>query len=362
MLRKKLRIVWGVVGLVGGVWLLSTQKNWTEAQPPTVVLSEQFYDFGVVAVGQEVAHEFTIRNAGDTNVVLGRIEPLPGTRLIAQDRTIAPGKTGRIRVAIDTEEVFGPALFPIALSTNDPTQPQLSLQLQVEVRSFIFVHPGYARYIYVQGGQEGTVAQTLWSPDGTNFNVIGVDSPYPFLKASFRAAQPAERQSEANGRQWRVELTITPEASVGPLAGFLVVHVDHPKQKSVLIPVSGFVRPIFTVTPPAAEFGDIDPRRLREARLFIQNFAEETIDVLDATTNVPGIRPEVKPIEKGRSYRLVVNIEEEMPTGDFNGLISMRTASPKKPVIEVPLSGRIVSSSSSPLSIPPKTDTSMRSP
>ena len=57
-------------------------------------------------------------------------------------------------------------------------------------------------------------------------------------------------------------------AKVGPLADYVTVHTNHPKQKMVQIPVSGFVRPVMAVTPPTADFGKIElkePLRRRSA-------------------------------------------------------------------------------------------------
>ena len=352
MREQKRGIGWGALGVVGGFCFILMGQSSAEMPSPQAVFSHLLHDFGVVAVGENAAHEFIIYNTGEADLLVEQIQPQPGAKVVEYDKTIAPQQRGRIRVAIETRHIRGPALIPISLSTNDPTQPHVSLQLKVDARAFIFAHPGYARYIYVQGSNEGTVAQTLWSPDETEFRVVGVDSPYPFLTVSYREAQPAERRPEAAGRQWIVEATILPEADVGVLASFLVIHLDHPQQKTVWIPVSGFVRPIFAVTPPAAQFGDIDLSQPREARFFIKNFAEEPIEVLSATTDIPGVRTKVEPIEKGRSYRLIVKMEPGMPDGNFTSQIHIRTASTKKPVIDVPFSGRVMPSSSTP-SFPP---------
>jgi hypothetical protein len=124
----------------------------------------------------------------------------------------------------------------------------------------------------------------------------------------------------------------------------IVVQFDHPRQKELRIPVSGFVRPMFAVTPPAAALGDIDPARPRRGYLLVKNFAEETVALLGVSTDVAGIGADLEPVESGRVYRVRLRFAPDLPAGPFAGTLRMRTASPQQPVIEVALSGRVVAS------------------
>ena len=57
-------------------------------------------------------------------------------------------------------------------------------------------------------------------------------------------------------------MTLSKEAPVGPVADHVLVRTNHPKQKRIEIPVSGFVRPMVAVTPPAVNFGKVDTGRV----------------------------------------------------------------------------------------------------
>jgi hypothetical protein len=124
----------------------------------------------------------------------------------------------------------------------------------------------------------------------------------------------------------------------------MTVRLDHPKQKRLRIPVSGFVRPMFAVTPATAQLGDIERGRLpASAGLVLKSFHAEPVELHAATTDVPGIRVEIVPVERGRTFRLRVVLEPTLADGPFAGTIQVRTSNAKRPTIEVPLSGRIVS-------------------
>jgi hypothetical protein len=113
-------------------------------------------------------------------------------------------------------------------------------------------------------------------------------------------------------------------------------------QKRTLISLNGFVRPMMGVTPPEALVGDLARTRTEPLRLFVKNFAEETFEITGVSTDVAAVRAEIEPIQPGRSWHLNLFVVPDSPVGSFQGKVVLRTASPKIPRLEVPLSGRLV--------------------
>jgi hypothetical protein len=229
--------------------------------------------------------------------------------------------------------------------SNDPTSPTLQLTVKAEIRYFIDAQPGYVRYTVVQDfDADTTVKQVLWAIDGSPMRVTKVESPYDFIETSFREVKPEEIAVDAtNKQQWSVETRISPQAPVGPIRGFLTIHVDHPKQSIVKLPVSGFVRPMLAVTPPAADWGEL---RIGEeggrASVVVKNYATEKVTVTGAESTVAGITTLIEEVEPGRSYKVFLDYAPDMAKGKFSGVIRIKTDSPKKPMIEVPVRGTIL--------------------
>jgi hypothetical protein len=312
---------------------------------PQALVAQPIVDLGQVVYGESRSLEFVIRNTGDDVLRIHGAKSQCACAVIDFTPEIAPGAEGKVSVRFDAALSGGPSAIPIEVVSNDPDSPTLQLTIKAEIRYFIEAKPGYVRYVVVQDFEaDSTVKQLLWAIDGSPMNVTKVESPYEFIETSFREATPEEAPEQAEGKQlWRVETRISPKAPVGPIQGFLNIHVDHPKQKVLKLPISGFVRPMFAVTPPEADWGDI---RLGEqgttASLVVQNFASEKVAVTGAESTVAGITTEVSEVEAGRKYMVKLKYAPDMPKGKFSGVIRIKTESPKKPVVEVPLRGTIL--------------------
>jgi hypothetical protein len=317
-----------------------------ETQPPQARLEmpESSFDFGVILRGAAAVHEFELRNSGNADLLISRIFGDPTTRATGPEAPIPPGGAGRLRIELETLDIIGPTTLRVRFSTNDPdpARERVTVVLQINVDSSLKTVPGYARYVYVQGEAPGTVAHTLWATDGTDLQVLGVESPYPYLGVAFREATPEERRAEGVGRQWRIETTLAPDSTVGPLAGFVVVRVNHPREPLIKLPVSGFVRPIFAATPPEGDVGSLSLTAPRRFRFHLVNFATETIDLVTAETDIAGVEASFEEIKPGREYNVWVQLGPQMPAGRFAGHVKLRTSSSKVPVLELPLRGTIV--------------------
>jgi hypothetical protein len=315
----------------------------TPAGKPKAVAVEPVADVGTIAKGDHVTHDFAFKNEGTAPLEITRVEPACGCTVASFDKTIAPGKTGVVHVVVDTVTFNGPIAKGVTAYTNDPDNPKIDLTVKMKVEPYIYVKPGYARYIVVQGEpQDGNIAQTLWSSDGTPFDVLSVDSSLPALKVSFRETTEKERVPEIKGKQWRVEMLLSNEAPVGPLANYVTVHTNHPKQKLVSIPVSGFVRPVIAVTPPVADLGKIDLKEPFKKSLFVRNFATESINVTKVDNDIKGVEARLEPVTAGREYQVWLTLKPELGKGPFNGKITVHTDSPKTPTIEVEVKGIVL--------------------
>lgn len=323
--------------------LLVTASLWAAGKPKAVI-AEPIHEAGNVPKGDKITHDFIVKNDGDADLQITNVQPACGCTVVSFDKVIKPGQTGKVHAVLDSTTFNGPIAKGISVFTNDPDHPQIELTVRANVAPYITVKPGYARYITVQKEpQEGKITQTLYSPDGASFNVTGVDSPFPYLKVAFHEATPEERLPEGKGKQWKVDMTLSNDAKVGALADFVVVHTDHPKQKVVQIPVSGFVRPVLAVTPPVADFGQITLKEPLKKALFIRNFATEPIKVTSIDTKLPkGIEAKLEPVQDGREYQVRVVLNPELGKGPFNGMVTIHTDSPKMPVVEVPFKGTVI--------------------
>jgi hypothetical protein len=323
--------------------LLVTTTLLAQAGKPKATPVEPIKDLGVVPKGDKVAHDFVIRNEGSSPLEITDVRATCGCTVADYDKVIAPGQTGKVHVEVDTTTFNGPIAKGVTVFTNDPENAQIELTIRAKVEPYIQARPGYARYITVQGEEKtGTIAQTIASPEGTPFDVVKVDSPYPFLTTTFREAKPEERIADSQGKQWRIEMALSNDAPVGALADHVRITTTHPKQKLVTIPVSGFVRPVIAVTPDVAEFGQIELREPLIRTLNVRNFATEPIKITAVEGNLPGLKTAIEPIQEGREYQVRVTLSPDMAKGPFNGKLTLRTDSKKRPTIEVAMNGNVI--------------------
>lgn len=313
-----------------------------ETEGPLVAV-DPIHDFGNLIKGQVETHAFVLRNTGSEPLTIERAFPSCGCTVAEFDRTIPPGGEGKVHAVLDTTGITGKGTTAIGIFVEGDSEPAAVLQLAYDVSPKLLAHPGYARWIYVQHEEQGTIAQTVYANDSADFEVVSVEPPMSAIDVSFREAEPAERQEGFAGKQWVVSATLGAEAPAGPIEGFIDVHTTHPLQQVVRIPVSGFVRPALFVSPQDRDFGTLELSTPRTASYTIRNFASKPIALTSAETDVPGVTAYVEPIEEGRNYKLVVQFDPAaMEEGPFDGAVRIATDSEAVPTLTVELEGTLV--------------------
>jgi HYDIN/CFA65/VesB family protein len=315
-----------------------------QSNGPRVIFDDAVREAGIVGDGEYGAADFIISNAGRQNLHLKLISKSDGVKSVPPESLdIAPHKKRTIRVDVDTWRVSGDARVDIRYATNDPARPSITLALKINVKSFVSASPGFARYVFVQQERPGTIVQTLFPTDGAPFKVTAVRSPVSWLTVSFRRATDVERVSKLPDPQWRVEMTLLSNAPVGAIEEIVRIDVDHPRQKEVRVPVTGFVRPIFAVTPLAADLGRVKlGQPLAQSAIYIQNFATEGISLSQPTVDVPGLAVTIETVTAGHAYRARVSLTSDAKEGPFAGTITLRTSSTKEEYVEIPIRGEFI--------------------
>lgn len=310
-----------------------------QASPsPRLSIAEEKHAIDQVSLTEPVRWAFAVENTGGAPLALEVLGVTELCKLESFPATLAPKQTGTVNVVLDTSQLAGPGECSVKLGSNDPERRETFLRLAVAPQDLLRAKPGFARYTYVQGEKPGTIRQLLRATDGKDFKVLDVQAP-PQVKAAFRPAADKERDPQFAGPQWIVETTIQADAPVGPLVGAVEVRTDHPQQKLMRVPLSGFVRPVMHVTPPQATLGEVTLDREVKVELFLRNFATEPIHVLKVESSVPGTRAEIAPREEGRAWDLRLILTPAMGSGKFAGNLTILTDSFKIPKLVVPVTG-----------------------
>lgn len=313
-----------------------------EAAKPQAVALEAVKDVGVVDKGEKIRHTFEIRNEGSAALRLERVKPTCGCTVTEYDEVIAPGEVGSIQAVVDTTEFRGPIAKSVTVYTNDPGNPRINLVVKANIKAQIEISPGYVRFVVVQGEEFKSSEQTIWSPDLADLQILEVKSPYEYVGVEHRLLESGDSDYRDDANRWRIDISLSQDAPVGQMADFVKVVTNHPRQKLVKIPVSGFVRPVLAVTPQVADFGRRELTEPQTATLEVKNLGSEAIELGAASTDLPGLEAEIESVEAGRLFNLVLTLGSGMEKGRFRGKVTIETTSPEQPVVEVGVTGTVL--------------------
>lgn len=337
------RLVYAILALCAVVAYAAPLAAQTEstASGPKAVIEEPIFDAGKVAKGEDVVHDFVIRNEGDAPLNITDVRPACGCTVAQYDKVVPAGGTGKVHAVVNTTTFDGGISKGITVLTDDPQNPRLILTVKALVQPMIYVRPGYARFIQPQLSDPGVVEELVFAEDFPDLEIVEAKSPFPYLTVDYRKATEEEKQKEVPGNQWVVTLTLDyGKAPVGALADYVHLVSNHPIQKDVPIPVSGFVRPMVVVTPDEADLGSVNlSDGPAKATMVLKSYAAEDLKVSVAESTVPGVEVSVEEVQPGREFEIVLTLGDDVPMGKFDGLIRLNLNHPKKKSLEIPVHG-----------------------
>jgi len=313
------------------------------AAAPKIEVIPETRDAGTVAKGQVIETTFVVKNAGSSDLVISDARPGCGCTVASFDKVIKPGGEGKVQTSVDTKSFSGPISKSVLLVSNDPERGQINLFIKATVKPFVDVLPQpYVRMSVVKGDSDARDVFLL--SEEKSFKPTISESSQPYVKAEIMPAGDKDKIPGRPGEQYKLHITVTPEAPEGLLNAPIRVATGVSQQPSVEIPVSGIVRARVSVTPVMVNFGNFTAGKDPITRNIVvtNNKPASPIRVTKAEVSVPGFVTDVVPTQEGISYTVVVKASDKVKKGALEGTVKLYTTDKEKAVIELPLRGEVL--------------------
>ena len=301
---------------------------------PLAKLGHDMYDFGSVMQGQKVMHEFSVENAGDTDLVLQRIAPSCGcTAAAVTSPTIKPGSSEKIRVTFDTAGMYGAKTKTVSVVTNSRDKPEFILKLRGSVVRGLSAAP--ERVMFGEVPQSASQAMrtqeiTLTVTDGMTWEVARVTSAAKFI---------AVQELPPQGASKRYAVTLLPDAPKGELRERLIVESKDPAQAAVNIPITATVLGDLRIVPATVSFGIVSGTEPIERRLKYENSSATPVSFTSVTSSHPAVTAAMLDMDAGKHGVLVVKVDPTKVTSDLKATVQVATTHPEQGTLTVSVYG-----------------------
>jgi len=278
---------------------------------PKIVFEQTEAHFANVKEGQPLQAKFSFTNQGKMNLIIDKVSPSCGCQVAKFDRVVPPGGKGVVTMDLDTEGITGAFRKTAVVSTNDPSNPYVTLVMMGETMSRIVVDKG--RRIDLVGCADQGVATTatLSDPDKKPFLIAGVENNMSdYLEAKL--------EPMPGGRQYKLHLrakTKEPMQFAGPV--YLLV----PGTSKVSLFVVADVRGPFTVRPHEVFFGGLTRGMTQGATrsILVNKACADSLAIEQLVYNHDHFKVEEQWQTPGNELLLVVTPNlDQLPPGPFD--------------------------------------------
>lgn len=322
---------------------------------PRIASERTYLDLGDLLLGAERTVAFPIRNDGNAPLVIRRIETTCGctfARLLEPDGavidtaataaagtvyTLAPGETCSVELQfVSAGQPATRLRKQTRVVTNDVTNPELVLEIEVNVIKAFAIDPQPLVFGEVVRGQSTTKTVRL-VPDAsmTAVELLG------FAEVPAYVEPKLERVADG----FEVALTIRPDAPIGYLQSTLQVTTSHATFPRIPIQFAITIKsPVIVDTGDASrreilDFGPIAAGSTHERTVRVDNGATEPVQLIEARVDskrADCVKAAIEVGEAGRSYRVKVTLTAPADAKSVRGSLVLKSDSPLMPDKIVP--------------------------
>lgn len=209
---------------------------------PRVECDAPNYDFGTLIGQDELVHEFTVWNRGDSELVINKVRACCGMKASMGSMTIAPGSNAACRVVFDLSGRRGEQNKQVWLATNDPGHPYLDLRLTGVHKSAIDVVPSRISLGTLVKGSEAVQMLIATNLMNESVALLSVSSDVEGVRAEI---------IESTARSWAVRVIAMSTAVTNRLSGSVELNFS---SGPIRIPIRGAVVPSIQSVPERIVF------------------------------------------------------------------------------------------------------------
>lgn len=297
---------------------------------PSLALSHDSYDFGVVAQGTVVVHEFEVKNAGTADLVIERIIPSCGcTAATMVSPTVKPGASERIKVTFDTSGFMGPKTKTVQILTNDPQSSEQVLKLKGSVLSGVKVEPSRVSFGEISPSAPVSDRRREFSVElvnGDNLEIAKTSTLSRFLTVT---------PLETKGRRVTVQVEVAPNTPRGDFRDRVVVELTGGRSTTINVPVTAFIAGDIRLSSSTVSFGVVSGGTVIERRVQFENRSSAPISLNALESSEPAVEASFVEVQPGRQGVIVLRLDPTKMKGDLRGIVQVSTTHPTEAALSI---------------------------
>ncbi len=237
------RTTWRSGAVIAAAAVLLAAAAWAQTPKPRAVFKETTHDFGKIKQGDVVTHEFVFKNAGGAPLLVEKVETTCGcTAALVSEKTIAPGKEGKIKTTFDTRGYSGRLSRYIYLISNDGENTRRELTLVADIQVPPSARIDVDRYNVDMGlileGESAAARVVIKSTGERELRVEVSHENIQFFSGGKPLASPFFLPT---GESREVEFRFPPQAKTGLLRDYILIKSNDPVRSTMSIYVSRYV-------------------------------------------------------------------------------------------------------------------------
>jgi hypothetical protein len=328
--------------LAGALWMGAMCVAAQAEGTPKIQFDQLVYDFGKTSQVATVSGVFKFKNIGDGILKLEPPKPSCGCTVAGlKPDTLQPGETGELPFTLHIGQVKAQLDKRIAVKSNDPQTPEVSLTIKVDYTPLYDINPMTLAPMLAFGVNNTDQFTTITRTDGKPLRIVRLDTSKPWITAK---VEPGAKADDVTAR---IRVTIQREGSPRRFNEFVQVYTAEQTNTPVSnIYIYGQIMgevslspealywsiPITTTTNTPAE----RPEAQITQRVTIRSTGGQTIELKNPQSSIKGMKVELVSKEAGKVYELVARLDE-VPASSVSGNVSFETSVAAQPRIEVPV-------------------------